>query len=213
MKCILWELAIISLTSPVETKAHHWSAGLKLAALCLSTLVLFSIDSLVIKSAFLAFVITLYALPGPIFMRYGLLKLRILWPFILIVFLWHLWIQELLQGVAIIIRMICAVALANLVTMTTKLSDMIDVVHFLTQPLQRFGLNPRILELSIALVIRMTPILLNKGENLGMAWKARSTRRSSWKIILPFTLIALDDADQVAEALRARGGLTNPEKN
>ena len=204
---------MISLTSPVETKAHHWSAGLKLAALCLSTLVLFSIDSLVIKSAFLAFVITLYALPGPIFMRYGLLKLRILWPFILIVFLWHLWIQELLQGVAIIIRMICAVALANLVTMTTKLSDMIDVVHFLTQPLQRFGLNPRILELSIALVIRMTPVLLNKGENLGMAWKARSTRRSSWKIILPFTLIALDDADQVAEALRARGGLTNPEKN
>ncbi|MDE1063312.1 MAG: energy-coupling factor transporter transmembrane component T [Pseudomonadales bacterium] len=204
---------MISLTSPVETKAHHWSAGLKLAALCLSTLVLFSIDSLVIKSAFLAFVITLYALPGPIFMRYGLLKLRILWPFILIVFLWHLWIQELLQGVAIIIRMICAVALANLVTMTTKLSDMIDVVHFLTQPLQRFGLNPRVLELSIALVIRMTPVLLNKGENLGMAWKARSTRRSSWKIILPFTLIALDDADQVAEALRARGGLTNPEKN
>ena len=204
---------MISLTSPVETKAHHWSAGLKLAALCLSTLVLFSIDSLVIKSAFLAFIITLYALPGPIFMRYGLLKLRILWPFILIVFLWHLWIQELLQGVAIIIRMICAVALANLVTMTTKLSDMIDVVHFLTQPLQRFGLNPRVLELSIALVIRMTPVLLNKGENLGMAWKARSTRRSSWKIILPFTLIALDDADQVAEALRARGGLTNPEKN
>ena len=204
---------MISLTSPVETKAHHWSAGLKLVALCLSTLVLFSIDSLVIKSAFLAFVITLYALPGPIFMRYGLLKLRILWPFILIVFLWHLWIQELLQGVAIIIRMICAVALANLVTMTTKLSDMIDVVHFLTQPLQRFGLNPRVLELSIALVIRMTPVLLNKGENLGMAWKARSTRRSGWKIILPFTLIALDDADQVAEALRARGGLTNPEKN
>ena len=204
---------MISLTSPVETKAHHWSAGLKLAALCLSTLVLFSFDSLVIKSAFLAFVITLYALPGPIFMRYGLSKLRILWPFILIVFLWHLWIQELLQGSAIIIRMICAVALANLVTMTTKLSDMIDVVHFVTQPLQHFGLNSRILELSIALVIRMTPVLLNKGENLGMAWKARSTRRSGWKIILPFTLIALDDADQVAEALRARGGLTNPEKN
>ena len=121
--------------------------------------------------------------------------------------------QELLQGSAIIIRMTCAVALANLVTMTTKLSDMIDVVRFLTQPLQHFGLNPRILELSIALVIRMTPVLLDKGENLGMAWKARSTGRSGWKIILPFTLIALDDADQVAEALRARGGLTNPEKN
>ena len=200
---------MISLTSPVETRAHNWSAGLKLGVLCLSTLVLFSIENLIFQSAFLLLVLTLYALPGPVFMRYGLSKLSILWPFILVVLVWHLWILELLQGCAIIIRMISAVALANLVTMTTKLTDMIDVVRFLTQPLQRFGLNPRILELSIALVIRMTPVLLNKGECLGMAWRARSTRRSGWRIILPFTLIALDDADHVAEALRARGGLTS----
>ncbi|EPJ46316.1 MAG: putative ABC transporter, inner membrane subunit [Osedax symbiont Rs1] len=204
---------MISLTSPIETRAHSWSAGLKLAALCLSTLLLFSIDSLIIQITFLSLVITLYALPGLVFMRYGLSKLSILWPFIVVVFAWHWWISELLQGSAIIIRMICAVALANLVTMTTRLSDMIDVVRFLTQPLQRFGLNPRILELAIALVIRMTPVLLSKGECLAMAWRARSTRRSGYKIILPFTLIALDDADHVAEALRARGGLTNLEKN
>ncbi len=204
---------MISLTSPIETRAHSWSAGFKLAALCLSTLLLFSIHSLIIQVTFLTVVITLYALPGLVFMRYGLSKLSILWPFILVVLVWHFWISELLQGCAIIMRMISAIALANLVTMTTRLSDMIDVVRFLTQPLQRFGLNPRILELAIALVIRMTPVLLDKGQCLAMAWRARSTRRSGWKIILPFTLIALDDADHVAEALRARGGLTNLEKN
>ena len=203
---------MISLTSPIETRAHSWSAGLKLTVLCLSTVFLYSIDNLYIEIAFLVIVITLYALPGNIFLRFGLSKLRILWPFILVVLLWHWWISELLLGTSIIIRMIAAFALANLVTMTTKLSDMIDVVQFLARPLERLGLNPRILELAIALVIRMTPVLLHKGQGLTLAWRARSRRRPGWRIILPFTLLALDDADHVAEALKARGGLTNLEK-
>jgi len=198
---------MISLTSPIETKAHSWNAGLKLALLCLSTFLLFLIDDLIIAGVVLGGVIALYALPGKRFMRYGWLQLRILWPFVLIVLVWHAWIIELSQGALIVFRMVSAVALANLVTMTTKLSDMVDVVHFLVSPLQRFGLNPRALELAIALVVRMTPVLLQKGQGLTMAWRARSTKRSGWKIILPFTIIALDDADHVAEALRARGGL------
>ncbi len=200
---------MISLTSPVETRAHQWPAGLKLGMLCLSTIFLYSINNLTFEIAFLAIVLLLYALPGRVFMKYGLSQLRILWPFVLIVLVWHVWTAEFLEGAGILIRLVCAVALANLVTMTTRLSDMIDVVHFLGKPFERFGLNPRILELSIALVIRMTPILLSKGEGLAEAWRARSLRRSGWRIILPFTLIALDDADHVAEALRARGGLIN----
>jgi biotin transport system permease protein len=203
---------MISLTSPVETKAHSWRAGFKLTVLFLSTIVLFSIDNIFILSAFLAVVFTLYALPGMVFMKYGFSKLRILWPFVLVISIWHAWIFELVEGLTIVTRMICAVALANLVTMTTKLSEMIDVVAFLTNPLQRFGFNFRILELAIALVIRMTPVLLNKGQGLTMAWQARSTRRSGWRIILPFTLIALDDAEHVAEALKARGGINTLEK-
>ena len=200
---------MISLTSPVETRAHQWPAGLKLGMLCLSTIFLYSINNLAFEIAFLAIVLLLYALPGRVFMKYGLSQLRILWPFVLIVLVWHVWTAEFLESAGILIRLVCAVALANLVTMTTRLSDMIDVVHFLGKPFERFGLNPRILELSIALVIRMTPILLSKGEGLAEAWRARSLRRSGWRIILPFTLIALDDADHVAEALRARGGLIN----
>lgn len=203
---------MISLTSPVETKAHSWRAGFKLTILFLSTIILFSIDNIFILSAFLAAVIALYALPGMVFIKYGFAKLRILWPFVLVISIWHAWIFELLEGLTILTRMICAVALANLVTMTTKLSEMIDVVAFITKPLQRFGFNPRILELAIALVIRMTPVLLNKGQGLTMAWQARSTRRLGWRIILPFTLIALDDAEHVAEALKARGGINTLEK-
>ena len=205
---------MISLTSPVETLAHQWPAGLKLGILCLSTIFLYSINNFAVELVFLGIVILLYAIPGRAFMKHGLSQLSILWPFVLIVLVWHIWTGDFLVGAGILVRLVCAVALANLVTMTTRLSDMIDVVHFLAKPFERFGLNPRILELSIALVIRMTPILLSKGQGLAMAWRARSLRRSGWRIILPFTLVALDDADHVAEALRARGGhINNSEKH
>ncbi|MAC45379.1 energy-coupling factor transporter transmembrane component T family protein [Oceanospirillum beijerinckii] len=202
---------MISLTSPVETRAHRWPAGLKLSLLCFLTGMLFFIDHLVFHSLFLLAIVVLYALPGREFFSSGWRHLKILWPFILIVALWHLWTGEVEQGAVIVLRMMSAVALANLVTMTTRLSDMIDVVHFLAQPLYRLGLNGRALELAIALVIRMTPVLISKGQKLTWAWRARSNRRSGWRIILPFTVLALDDADHVAEALRARGGLTHLE--
>ncbi|MEO9274413.1 energy-coupling factor transporter transmembrane component T [Marinomonas sp. 5E14-1] len=203
---------MISLTSPIETRAHRWPAGLKLGLLCLVTFGLFFVDSVLFHGVFLVFVVALYALPGMRFFKNGWKHLKILWPFVFIVVAWHLFTDELPLGLTVAFRMISAVGLANLVTMTTRLSDMIDVVHWLTRPLQRLGFNPRVLELAIALVIRMTPVLVSKGQSLTLAWRARSNRRSGWRIILPFTVLALDDADHVAEALKARGGLTNQER-
>lgn len=199
---------MISLTSPVKTQAHVWPAGPKMAGLCVATIVLFFVNSLTTHIVILALVIGAYALPGPIFLCAGLRLLRILWPFIAIVTIWHLWMGNPGEGLRISLRMVSAVALANLVTMTTALSDMIGVVDKMTAPLRRFGLNPRILALSIALVIRMTPVLLEKGRLLVQSWRARSRLKSTWRIILPFTILALDDADHIAEALRARGGFT-----
>ena len=60
-------------------------------------------------------------------------------------------------------------------------------------------------------MIRFTPALIGKARQLALAWRARSPRRPGWRVVLPLTLGALDDADRVAEALRARGGLLLPE--
>ncbi len=197
---------MISLTSPTKTWAHSWPAGAKLAGLCIATLGLFFLQSVPVHAAVFAVVLGLYALPGRAFFVSGLRKLQLLWPFILIVAIWHVWSGQMAEGAAVILRLMSAVALANLVTMTTRLTDMIDVVRFLARPFARFGLRSDILELAIALVIRLTPVLIQKGNLLSQAWRARSRRRAGWRIILPFTILALDDADQVAEALRARGG-------
>lgn len=197
---------MISLTSPIETRAHRWPAGVKLGGLCLASTGLFLLPGIGWNAAALALVLGLYAAPGPVFLRAGLRALRVVLPFVVIVLVWHAVTGELRQGIAITLRMVALVALANLVTMTTPLDDMVALLRRLTAPLRRLGLRTAPLELAIPLVIRFTPVLVARAETLAEAWRARSRRRPGWQLVLPLTLQALDDADHVGEALRARGG-------
>ena len=199
---------MISLTSPVETRAHGWPAGLKLGALCVATVVLFAVRGLGWHVGFAVAMLALYAMPGPVFLREGLRRLRVLWYFVVLILGWHVFTAEIAQGGMIALRMITAVGLANLVTMTTTLEGFMQVVRAVTAPLRLLGLNTRAVELSVALVIRFTPVLADKGTMLRQSWQARAVRKPGWRILLPFMVLAIDDAEHVAEALRARGGMS-----
>lgn len=198
---------MISLTSPVETRAHGWPAGAKLAALCIATMLLFGFQSLGWHLAFFATMLTVYALPGQKFLRTGLGLLWMLWPFVGLIVLWHLFTDDLAAGLVIVLRMLTAVGLANLVTTTTRLTDMMAVVQFVLTPLRRLGVNTRAVELGMAMVLRFTPALVGKGRLLVLAWRARSRRKPGWRLVVPFAVLALDDAEHLAEALRSRGGV------
>lgn len=197
---------MLTLTSPVEIWAHRLPAGVKLAALCGFTVLLFALKTPLTLALAAAAVGVVIASGGVTFATTSLKMLRPLWPFVLIVGLWHIWIGQPTQGAAIVIRMITAVAAANFVTMTTRLADMISVLETLTRPLSRIGLSPRALALAVALTIRFIPVTLTRMQTIRESWRARSPRRPGWRILLPATLAALDDAEAVAEALRARGG-------
>ncbi|WP_323718082.1 energy-coupling factor transporter transmembrane protein EcfT [Paracoccus aminovorans] len=201
---------MISLTSPVETRAHRWPAGLKLGALCVVSTALFLAGGIAANGIALAAVLALYAAPGPAFLRAGLRSLRVVLPFVVLLLGWHVLTGDLRQGVLITLRMVTLVALANLVTMTTPLQDLVALIHRLTAPLRRLGLRTGALEIAIPLVVRFTPVLVQRAETLAEAWRARSRRRPGWHLVLPLTLQAMDDADHVGEALRARGGALAP---
>ena len=201
---------MISLTSPVETRAHRWPAGVKLAGLCAASTGLFLVQGIAAHVVALAVVLALYAAPGRAFLLAGLRSLRVVLPFVAILLLWHALTGDLWQGVRITLRMVTLVALANLVTMVTPLEDLVALIRRLTAPLRRLGVPTAGLELGIPLVIRFTPVLVGRAETLAEAWRARSRSRPGWHLILPLTLQALDDADHVGEALRARGGAQPP---
>jgi biotin transport system permease protein len=197
---------MLTLTSPVETPLHGVRSGVKLAALCGFTVVLFWLKDPISLALAALIPVSMIASGGPVFARYALRMLRPLWPFVVLLALWHWWTDDLAQGVTITLRLISAVAAANLVTMTTRLSDMLAVIEVLLAPLARFGLPPRRVALTFALVIRFIPVLAGRLTQITEAFTARSRRKPRWRVLVPATLAALDDADHVAEALRARGG-------
>jgi biotin transport system permease protein len=197
---------MLTLTSPVETWAHPLPAGLKLAAMAVVTTGLFALKTPLPLAAACAAIVALYATGGRIFALTGLRLLFPLWPFLVIVGLWHLWTSDVAGGASVLLRMLAAVALANFVTMTTRLCDMIAVFQWLVRPLAAFGLSPRRLAIAVALTIRFIPVMLDRLAQISQSWSARSAQRPRWRVLVPATLAALDDADRVAEALRARGG-------
>lgn len=196
---------MLTLTSPQMTWAHPLPAGAKMAALCLWTVVLFHLDT---PAPLALAALATAALPLSCGLPFALTSARLLrplWPFVLIVALWHLWLGDPGGGATVLLRLAAAVAAANFVTMTTRLSDMLAVIAWLARPLAAFGLQPRTLALAVALVIRFIPVMLTRADQITAAFRARSPRRPGWRVLVPTVLAALDDASQVAEALRARG--------
>ena len=122
---------MISLTSPVKTRAHRWPAGVKLGLLCAATVILFMQQNIAFQAAAFAGTAAIYFLPGTAFARAGARAVWRLWPFVVLVAVWHLIVGAGEQGAIIVLRMLTAVALANLVTMTTSLSQMIAAVMWL----------------------------------------------------------------------------------
>jgi biotin transport system permease protein len=198
---------MLTLTCPIETPLHRIAPGPKLLALAIASLFLLRLQSPWAVAAVCLLVALLHLAFGIRFAGFAARMLRPLWPFVLILGLWHGWTGNMPGGLVLAGKMLAAVALANLVTMTSRLDAVIGLVERIAAPLARLGLSPRLLAVAIGLVIRFTPVLMDKATLLGEAWRARSARRANWRIVLPISLMALDDADRVAEALRARGGL------
>ena len=102
------------------------------------------------------------------------------------------------------LKFIIVICLANLVTMTSRLDEMIALIERLVRPLQRIGLDLSFLGLTFGLMIRSVPNLLDIGKRLNLSWRSRSLKRPSWRIVFPLVCSALDDADHIAEAIKAR---------
>ena len=198
---------MIGLTSPVRTIWHRVPPGPKLLALIGVTGVAMVLDRPLPLAVMLAVVVLAHAAGGRVFLRHGAQTMRPLLPLILVLGAWHLVLGEPQAGGVMILRIAVAMTAANLVTMTTRLDAMIALVTRVARPLSPI-LPPRVLAMAIALMIRFMPVMAARHAAARDAWRARSPRRPGWRVVPPVLLGTLDDADRVAEALRARGGMS-----
>ncbi len=187
-----------------ETFLHKLPAGRKLLALAAIGLIFPFVPGWWLPAVVLLAALTLYALCG----TEALNRLKVMRTLVLFLAFIGV-IQGLGQGWAealnVVLRMLAMVLLADLVTFSTTMREMMGAIEPLLKPFARFGLNPQRIALAVALVMRFIPYLLANWRERDEAHRARTGRGGGWRIIAPFIVETLRLADRVAETLEARG--------
>jgi biotin transport system permease protein len=196
---------VISVYLQQESWLHRLPAALKLLTVAIASLLLFQVKSVWIFLPCLAVVFLLYASLG----RDGLAQLKLLRSmtlFLAILLALHWFSGTFWDGIAVIMRLVVLILAANLVSITTRMDDMLEAVQPLFRPLQWFGMSARKPALGVTLVLRFAPHMLQVFSLLREAYQARAGAKGSWRLLAPFAIQSLRMSDNVAEALKARGG-------
>ena len=179
--------------SPHSTKLDKVSVQKKIVLSCIAAAILFFIKNpLFMLSIFLVLLLIYFLVGGLKFLGSGLYHLKITIPFVFILAIWHLYIDNLDNGVTLIFRLISAFLIANLFLLTSKIHDIILAIQKYSFYLKIFRVNPHAVSITIGLFIRSIPILNQRAKNLMLAQSARSTKRSFWRISVPLALSILD---------------------
>jgi biotin transport system permease protein len=102
-------------------------------------------------------------------------------------------------------RVVLAVALAGLVTITTRTSAMLSALERCLAPVRFVGLDPFRLSLLLSLTLRSVPVVAELAVRVREAQRARGVERSVRAFAVPLVVNALRHADALGEALAARG--------
>lgn len=189
---------------PGTSPLHRAPAWVKLAGLTIFLVLLAVLRSVTAVAVALAVVVALAALGG-IRPRPLLAQVRpVLW-FAAVVAAFQWWAAGPLTAMAVTGSLVLAVAVAGLVTLTTRAQDLLDAVVTSLGPLRRFGVDPQRAGLVLALAVRTIPVISDLAREVHEARVARGVSRSPRALVVPLVIRAVRYADRLGEALAARG--------
>lgn len=102
------------------------------------------------------------------------------------------------------VRVVALILLAALLTLTTRMGDLLAVLHRVLRPLRRVGVDPDAVGLTISLALTMIPVVAGFSERVREAQRARGVRLGV-RSAVPLLVRTLRHADDVGDALAARG--------
>jgi biotin transport system permease protein len=109
------------------------------------------------------------------------------------------------QAVANTARVVAAVALAGLLSLTTRVSDLLDALERGLRPLERVRLDPQRMALTLTVTLTTIPVLAAVAQQVREAQRARGARAGLRSFAIPFLVMSLKHADELGDALTARG--------
>lgn len=195
---------MIALYRPGRSPLHRAPAGVKLVGLiALALLISLWPHTGVTIAIAAALVVALYAL-------------ALFPPTVLLRQLWLArWIVVLMVATQLIFltpwdavvnttRVVSIVLLAGLLTLTTHSEELLSALEAGLAPFARLGVDARRVGLTLSLAISMLPVVAGIAGRVRDAQQARGVRLG-FRAVVPILVLALRHADDVADALSARG--------
>lgn len=102
------------------------------------------------------------------------------------------------------LRFAVLILFASLVSLTTRVSDMIAALEIGLRPLAFVGLNPAKVGLALSLAIRFIPVIAGQLTEIREAQRVRGLNRSILAAAVPLIVRTLKIAGAVADATEAR---------
>ncbi|MDF2508883.1 MAG: hypothetical protein K0Q52_2742 [Microbacterium sp.] len=195
---------MIALYRPGSSVLHRAPAGFKLAILAVAALALslYPHDAVSIAVSLVA-VLALYGLGG-IPLRVALAEAwRLRWIIVALAVALVLFVSPLAAWISTG-RVVTILLLASLLTLTTRMTNLVAVLQRILLPLRRFGLDAAVVALTISLTITTVPVIAGFAERVREAERARDVRLGV-RAVVPLLVLALRHADDVGDALVARG--------
>lgn len=197
-------MSLLGLYVPGESVLHRAPAGAKLLGL-----VALAVGSQLLgawwqRCGLLLVVLLLYPL-ARIGLGFALRQLRSLVWVLAAIAVAQLLLADWRVAVSVTVTIVALVLAAGLVTLTTTTTALSDVVVRLLGPFRRFGVAPERVGLLLALSIRAVPVVLGLAEQLRDAQRARGLPASPRTFAVPLLVRALRHAQQMGDALVARG--------
>ncbi|QSE89968.1 energy-coupling factor transporter transmembrane protein EcfT [Rhodococcus pseudokoreensis] len=196
---------MIGLYRPGDSLLHRMPAGLKLLLLILSIVASTVFVRTPLEVGVVVVLVGLLFVVAAIPWRVAVAQLRPVVWMLLIIAVFQVLITSPSRAVVVCGVLLISVALAALVTLTTRVTDMLDTVSRALGPLRRVGVDPDRIGLLLALAIRCIPLLTGIVQEVAQARKARGLQWSMTALATPVLVRALRTADAMGDALVARG--------
>ena len=192
-----------SLYSEQHTWLHSIPAGVKLLVLALLGTGLFLTEQLAVLAVTTAVCMAVYASLGRASLRAKPLLIGMLVASALVAS-FHLFMQHPgLAGITVM-RLVSATLMGIALTLTTRYSDLLQVLEWVLSPLQRIGVKTESIALQLALMLRFTEHFFILWRRLDDAHRLRTGKAGGFKILAPLTLQMLMAARRVADSLHLR---------
>lgn len=132
-------------------------------------------------------------------------QMRPLVPVLLVVGLLQAWVAGPTTAAVVVGGIAALVVLATAVTLTTRTTELVDALVAVLRPLRRVGVDPDRVALLLAVSIRSVTVVGRIAQEIREAQRARGVRASPRAYGVPLVIRSLRHAEQLGEALVARG--------